>query len=203
MAADISTILSTTCTRRVLELCDMDEKNLEKCKKTCKRVQAFIGKFLILVNAVDQKLHLLINDKYHCSYTVSTAKKGEGQEIKSGRTPLGLHLIKKKIGEGADPLAIFQSRINTKEKAPLNRLSDHIVARILRLDGLQERYNKGLNSEGTLVDSYQRYIYIHGTNEIQKIGKPASKGCIRLHPIDMIDLFDQVVTSTLVYIYAD
>ena len=69
-------------------------------------------------------------------YDVSTSRKGVGQEEGSYRTPLGLHRICEKIGDGAEPLAIFESRINTGNQAEIDGESSHIVARILRLQGL-------------------------------------------------------------------
>ena len=47
------------------------------------------------------------------------------------------------------------------------------------LDGL-EYYNK---------NTFSRYIYIHGTPEEKKIGRPASYGCIRMKSKDVIDLY--------------
>jgi lipoprotein-anchoring transpeptidase ErfK/SrfK len=49
---------------------------------------------------------------------------------------------------------------------------------------------------GPGVDSYQRYIYIHGTNQEQRLGRPASHGCIRLGNDDMLALFRRVRQRT-------
>ena len=38
----------------------------------------------------------------------------------------------------------------------------------------------------------QRFIYIHGTHEEEKIGQPASHGCIRMLNEDVIILFHLV-----------
>ena len=57
----------------------------------------------------------------------------------------------------------------------------------------------GVNKGGD-VDSYTRYIYIHGTDEEGKLGAPASHGCIRMRNRDVIDLFDRVQENTLVLI---
>jgi lipoprotein-anchoring transpeptidase ErfK/SrfK len=38
----------------------------------------------------------------------------------------------------------------------------------------------------------QRFIYIHGTNDLVNLGKPKSHGCIRMDNYDIIDLFDQI-----------
>lgn len=48
-----------------------------------------------------------------------------------------------------------------------------VTSRIMRLKGLEE----GVNS-GPGVDSYARFIYIHGTVFEERIGSPTSAGCI-------------------------
>jgi lipoprotein-anchoring transpeptidase ErfK/SrfK len=70
-----------------------------------------------------------------------------------------------------------------------------ILTRILRLDGLEPGINKGEK-----IDSYARYIYIHGTNREDLIGKPMSHGCICMRNNDIIELFDSVEEGTLVII---
>ena len=62
-----------------------------------------------------------------------------------------------------------------------------VQSRIIWLDGLENGINKG---EG--VDSYSRYIYIHGTPEEWLLGEKASKGCIRMSNKDVIELFNLV-----------
>ena len=72
---------------------------------------------------------------------------------------------------------------------------DVVQSRILWLSGLEENINKG---EG--IDSFSRYIYIHGTPEEWLLGSKASKGCIRMSNKDVIDLFDRVQIGMTVYI---
>jgi UDP-N-acetylmuramate--alanine ligase len=69
------------------------------------------------------------------------------------------------------------------------------LTRILRLEGLEEGINKGPG-----VDSFERYIYIHGTGREDLIGTPLSHGCVCLRNLDIIRLFGMVKESTLVYI---
>jgi len=64
---------------------------------------------------------------------------------------------------------------------------DVITTRILRLEGLQPGHNRGGDR-----DSRERYIYLHGTPDEERIGQPVSKGCIRLRNSDMLELFEQV-----------
>jgi lipoprotein-anchoring transpeptidase ErfK/SrfK len=69
------------------------------------------------------------------------------------------------------------------------------ASRILWLSGLES----GINS-GPGVDSYSRYIYIHGTHEEGLIGQKASHGCIRMFNNDVVYLYDIVEKGTKVYI---
>jgi lipoprotein-anchoring transpeptidase ErfK/SrfK len=75
-----------------------------------------------------------------------------------------------------------------------------VLTRILWLDGLEPGRNKGRLADGTLVDSKQRYIYIHGTNGEDVIGKPSSHGCIRLLNDDVITAFNLIAVGTPVLI---
>ena len=63
------------------------------------------------------------------------------------------------------------------------------------MEGLEKGLNKGEN-----IDSYERNIYIHGTNEEGLIGKPASHGCIRMKNHDIITLYNQVSPEQLIVI---
>ena len=58
---------------------------------------------------------------------------------------------------------------------------------------------EGINKGGS-VDSYRRYIYIHGTHEEGLIGVKASHGCIRMFNYDVVELFDMVKIGTKVLI---
>jgi len=71
----------------------------------------------------------------------------------------------------------------------------NVTSRILWIDGMEKGINKG---DG--IDSYKRYIYIHGTSEEGRIGQPASHGCIRMRNKDVIDLFNGVSIGTFVLI---
>jgi UDP-N-acetylmuramate--alanine ligase len=50
------------------------------------------------------------------------------------------------------------------------------------------------------VDSYERYIYIHGTGREDLIGTPLSHGCVCLRNRDIMRLFDTVREGALVFI---
>ena len=72
---------------------------------------------------------------------------------------------------------------------------DYITSRIIRLSGLEDGHNKGGN-----VDTFDRYIYIHGTPHIDKLGRPESHGCIRMSDENVIKLFNLVKLKELVLI---
>ena len=156
--------------------------------------------YKIDIDISQQRLYLKQNDDLIKSYPISSSKFGEGSTENSNMTPLGLHVIKEKIGTDVPINTLFISRINTKrtvniENSRNKTKDDHITSRILWLDGLEEGKNKGKG-----VDSYSRYIYIHGTHEEGLIGEKASHGCIRMLNNDVIDLYNYVNIGTKVYI---
>ena len=156
----------------------------------------------IIVDISEQRLYLYNNDNLVQSFPVSTSKYGEGQIENSFKTPLGLHEIKEKIGDKAPNKTIFTARENTNKRAeiqinPNDTEDDFVTSRILWLDGLENGINRGVG-----VDSYSRYIYIHGTHEEGLIGQKASHGCIRMFNNDVIELFDMVSEGTKVQIRA-
>lgn len=156
--------------------------------------------YVIIVSVSEQRLYLYKNGAYIDDWPISTAINGIGSNQGSEKTPLGIHRIKKKIGADAPIGTIFKARINTGKVATLHQHDkptndDFVTSRIMWLDGMEPGRNKGGN-----VDSFKRYIYIHGTHEEGRIGKPASKGCIRMYNADVIRLFDLVKEGVLVYI---
>ena len=158
-----------------------------------------------IISVSEQTLYLFIKDKLAASYPVSTSRHGVGQEEGSYKTPLGVHCIKEKIGEEAELTEIFLSRERTNSLATVENDAvctdiECITSRILWLTGLEEGLNKSLNAQGQCVDSYERYIYIHGTHEEGLIGQAASIGCVRMKNFDVVDLFDKLFVSSLVII---
>lgn len=137
----------------------------------------------MIVSVRDQKM-LLIRDGHPVrTYPVSTSKFGLGSQSGSKRTPLGKFEVAQKIGAGAPAGAVFKSRKRTGEILKPNAPGrDPIVSRILWLNG-KERQNS---------NTFRRLIYIHGTPEERKIGRPASYGCIRMRSRDVIDLYRRV-----------
>jgi hypothetical protein len=127
-------------------------------------------------------------------YRISSSKFGISQAKDSNCTPLGLHRIAQKVGGGYPPGTVFRGR---KEVGlTWQGLPDAtIVHRIFRLEGLEPGFNRG----GT-VDSFDRYIYIHGFGDEATLGRPASHGCIHLAAQDLIPLYDWLPKGTLVWI---
>lgn len=133
-------------------------------------------------------------------YAVSTAANGVGCVKNSGCTPLGTHIIRAKIGDGAAENTVFVGRRPTGEIfTPALKLQfperDWILTRILWLSGTEPGKNRLGN-----VDTMQRYIYIHGTPDETELGVPGSHGCVRMRNADLVELFDRVPVGTTVNI---
>lgn len=134
-------------------------------------------------------------------YPVSTAANGPGEIQGSGCTPRGLHVIRAGIGAGLPAGAVLRGRrptgeIWTPELAAAQPGRDWILSRILWLSGCE----RGINRLGC-VDTFRRYIYIHGTPDVAALGRPASHGCVRMRNEDVIELFDLVVPGTTVELH--
>jgi lipoprotein-anchoring transpeptidase ErfK/SrfK len=52
------------------------------------------------------------------------------------------------------------------------------------------------------VDTFHRYIYIHGFSDETTLGRPQSHGCIHLAGTDLLPLFDRLPIGSLVWIAA-
>ena len=137
----------------------------------------------VVVSVPDQELAFIRNGKIVVRFPVSTSKFGLGDSIGSYRTPLGMLFVSAKFGDSLRPGSVIKGRVPTGEVLPVDAPSrDAIVSRIIWLRGLEER-NQAARG---------RCIYIHGTSEERRIGKPASFGCIRMRSRDVIALYDKV-----------
>ncbi len=160
-----------------------------------------INGIYIEISISEQKLWLKEGPSVISEYTVSTARNGPGEILGSECTPRGKHRVAEKIGEGCPADTVFVGRRPTGEcYTPELRLRfpdrDWILTRILWLEGCEPGFN-----QGGKVDSYRRYIYIHGSPDDAEMGIPGSRGCIRMRNHDIIDLFDQVCIGTEVNIF--
>jgi len=133
------------------------------------------------------------------AHVVSTSRRPPSNIKDSLGTPRGLHEIGDRIGAGAPPGTVFKGRVNIgKHYSELDEEENArnlVVTRILRLRGLEAGVNAGGN-----VDSYERYIYIHGTNHEDRLGTPVTSGCVHMNNLELIALFDEVRTGDLVWI---
>lgn len=145
----------------------------------------------IHISIDDQWLTLLDGDEVIREYPISSSAKGVGFTRNSHRTPTGQFRVCEKIGYEETLGTVFKHREKVGQWTPGDATAaDLITSRILRLDGL-EAENK---------NTLDRCIYIHGTNQEELIGTPASQGCIRMANIDIIELFDLTPLDTEVII---
>jgi UDP-N-acetylmuramate--alanine ligase len=152
----------------------------------------------LLVEAGRQRVTLVEDGHPVAVWPCSTAAAGLDAREDSGGTPPGVHRIARRIGDGAAPGTVFASREPTGEVWQPSQAADDrdlILTRILTLEGLEDGVNRGPG-----VDSLARYIYLHGTNQEDGVGTPASHGCVRLRNDDIADLFDRVAEGDPVVI---
>ena len=145
----------------------------------------------MIISVPDQALALVDRGKLITRYSISTSKFGTGDSAASYRTPLGTLFVSAKIGDRLPPGAVIKNRIPTGEMVGVDAPGrDAIVSRVIWLRGMETQNQKARD----------RCIYIHGTPEERRIGRPASFGCIRMRSHDVIDLYDRVHIGTHVLI---
>lgn len=173
---------------------------IETTNTYTKAKKNIVYKELLYVSVKAQKMYHIINNEIVKTYTISTAEKGVGNMKNSDQTPLGLHSIKEKHGNKT-PLngrmigRIYYGQIASIYNDSSRSKTDDITTRLFWLSGEEEGVNKGGN-----IDSYQRYIYIHGTSEEGRLGTPASHGCIRMKNTDVLELYNKIALGTKVLI---
>lgn len=143
----------------------------------------------IVVSVPEQRMAVFEEGQPVGVFRVSTSKFGLGDEPNSNFTPLGRLEVAKKFGDGQPPGMRLEDRKPTGEIVPPNAPGrDPIVSRILWLRG----------KEPQNAHAFGRYIYIHGTAEENRLGMPASWGCVRMASHDVIWLHDFVGVGTRV-----
>lgn len=155
---------------------------------------------VVYISVRNQKMYYIKNDVVINSYGVSTAKNGIGNQEGSNKTPVGMHSVKEKHGSNIPLNGLFKNRKYYGQIAEIitdttSSKTDDITTRIMWLTGEETNINKDKN-----IDSFNRYIYIHGTSEEGKIGTPASHGCIRMRNIDVLNLYNKIRVGTKVLI---
>lgn len=135
----------------------------------------------------------------------SGGRGGVGNELKSGRTPLGVHrtalssgeaprIAKTPLNGNLDPgHAGYSNPIVVPTLDPVNWPTDFVLSRFIRLQGLEPALNS---------NSVARKILFHGTHEEGLLGYDESGGCIRMANKDVILLFNDLPLGSLVNIVA-
>ena len=174
---------------------------MESVNKTCARLGIKPGERLLVVRIGAATLQFYRRGEVVRSYGVSTSKRPPSNVKNSLGTPRGLHEIAERIGAGQPAGMVFKSRVPTgRHYSELltseDGINDNLItSRILWLRGLEPGFNRGGE-----VDTYDRYVYIHGTNHNSRIGQPLSSGCVLLRDLDVIELYDEVRVGDLVWI---
>jgi hypothetical protein len=141
-----------------------------------------------------------LHTKPRAEYPFSFSRRPPSCVQDSLGTPWGLHCVAAKHGHSCPPGTVFVGREDTgqcyhqradagPDQPPL------VTSRILRLRGLQQ----GLNA-GHGIDSFDRMIYIHGTNFPEKFPQNISAGCLLLRDSDLLPLFDAIPCGSHVLI---
>jgi lipoprotein-anchoring transpeptidase ErfK/SrfK len=155
----------------------------------------------IIINIGTQLIDLIDNNGSIIKrYAISTSKNGAGEQNGSYCTPRGRHIVRAKIGARRPLNTVFVERrptgeVYSPELARSFPKRDWILTRILWLSGCEP----GINRLGK-VDTMRRAIYIHGSPDSAEMGKPGSRGCIRMRNEDLVELFDLVPVRTSVEI---
>lgn len=174
---------------------NQEKANLEQ---SCTALSIIPTPRVLIVSIGQQKLYFLSGKQEEAVLSVSTSKNPPSCKAESYGTPLGLHAIADRIGDGEPEGTVFKGRVpqgHYRDLPEMDQSRNLITSRILRLRGLQAGKNLGPG-----CDSYERYIYIHGTNHEDRIGEPFSGGCIELRNDAIIQLFNEVATGDLVWI---
>jgi len=173
---------------------------VEQVNKTCSRLGIKPGERVLAVRISTATLQFFRRGELAKSYVVSTSRKPPSNIKNSMGTPRGLHEIAERIGAGQPPGMVFKSRVPTGrhfsevlDREPNNE--NLITSRILWLRGLEPGVNQGGN-----VDTYERYVYIHGTNHEARLGEPLSAGCVLMRNLDIVELYEEVRVGDRVWI---
>ena len=172
---------------------------LEPAIKTCTRLGIKPAVRVLVVRLGAQTLQLYREGALVRAWPVSTSLRPPSNLNTSLGTPRGLHEIAERIGAGQPPGMVFKGRVPTgrhfSEFSEAEQAANLITTRILWLRGLDPGVNQGGD-----VDTHARYIYLHGTNHEDRIGRPASAGCVLLRNFDILELHEEVRTGDLVWI---
>jgi len=161
------------------------------------------GEPLLIIWGPNQTFNYTTNGKTSLlSGSVSTGVNGFGSTTDSKKTPSGLLKISNKIKArdyevlvGKTPTGkilgpnIDSTRVDDKGRKHIAE----VLTSILELKGLEN-----CNS-----NTYDRSIYLHGTNKEKKLGIKASNGCVRISNGNIKKLMSMVNVGTKVFIYGE
>ena len=171
----------------------------ELVTETCDRLGIKPADRILVLRIETQTMQFYRNGELVASYVISTSKRPPSNVKDSLGTPRGLHTIAERIGGGQPSGIVFKARVPTgKHFSELPDADQHpnlITSRILWLRGLEPGVNQGGN-----VDTYERYIYIHGTNHEDRLGTPQSAGCVLMSNREIVELHEDVRAGDLVWI---
>lgn len=163
----------------------------ERVIQTCESLGIKPAERLLLVRISTQTMQFFRAGELVRSYVISTSKRPPSNLKGSRGTPRGLHEIAERIGAGQPPGMVFKARVPTGRH--FHELPDSvddgnlITSRILWLRGLESGVNLGGD-----VDTYDRYVYIHGTNRENCLGTPLSAGCVLMRNLEIVELYEEV-----------
>ena len=145
----------------------------------------------IIISIPDQTLAVVDTGKLIARYRVSTSKFGNGDNVGSYRTPLGMLFVSGKFGDHLPAGTVIKNCAPTGEIIAVDAPNrDAIVSRVIWLRGM-ERQN---------LAAHDRCIYIHGTLEERRVGRAASFGsfaCVRATSSRFMIASTSVCTSPL------
>ena len=172
---------------------------MEQVNKTATRLGIKPGERILIVRIGTGTLQFFRKGALVKSYVISTSKRPPSNAKHSLGTPRGLHEIAERIGGGQPPGMVFKSRVPTgrhySELPGADTDANLITSRILWLRGLEPGVNRGGD-----VDTYERYVYVHGTNHEARLGEPLSSGCVLMRNLEIVELYEDVRAGDLVWI---
>jgi hypothetical protein len=173
-------------------------KESARVKQSCQALSITPTRRQLIVSIEHQVMGVIEDGILRRVFTISTSKKPPSCIAESLGTPLGLHAVADKIGANAPLGMVFKGRIATgriySDYPEAEQATCLITTRIIRMHGLEPQ-NSGPN-----CNTYDRYVYIHGTNHEDRIGQPFSAGCVEMLNTEMIELFDSVTEGDLIWI---
>ena len=171
-----------------------DEVFISACelvRKTCERLGIKSAERILFVRIATQTLQFYRDSSLVRSYVISTSLRPPSNIKNSLGTPRGLHEIAERIGAGQPAGMVFKGRIPTgrhfSEFPESEQKTNLITSRILWLRGLEPGVNQGGD-----VDTFSRYVYLHGTQHEDCLGQARSAGCVQMANLDIIALYEEL-----------